>query len=425
MCLSLGLGLAACGGPDATSRNDWQVVHDTIGDTIVVRTVSGSIWGDTADLVPEVRIGVFEGPDEYMFGNIRSLAVAPDGCIYVYDSHARQLRKYAPDGTYTATFGGEGGGPGEYRQPDGGLAVLPDGRVVLRDPGNARLSVYSPEGDYRDSWRIPIPFNTDRKLYTDRAGNTYTLTLLDLDRTDWTYTFALLRYGPDGSPGDTLAVPHFDFERSQLIAQYIGESGNPVIAALENVPFTPTESWAYSPLGYFVGGVATRYALYLYKAPDRVLRIERVNWQPVPVLVDEREERERIVTAIMRQAKPDWRWNSDPIPDTKPPYRGLYVGARGRIWIRLHQQAENIAQKELKSQRPAPGEVPERTWIEPIAFDVFEPDGRYLGMVRAPSGFSRYPHPVFRGDTVWATVRDEFDVPYVVRFHIQHADGET
>ncbi len=390
-----------------------------------MRTVSGSVWGGTAELVADVTIGVFEGPDEYMFGNIRSLAVAPDGCIYVFDRHAQELRKYGPDGSYVTKFGRAGGGPGEYSRPDGGLAVLPDGRVVLRDPGNARLSVYSPDGDYLDGWRIPIPFNTDRRLYTDKAGNTYTVTLLDLDRTDWSYTFGLLRYGPDGSLSDTLGVPHFDFERSQLIARTIGESGNPVIADLRDVPFTPTESWAYSPLGHFVGGVATRYAFYLYKAPDRVLRIERVNWQPVPVLADEREERERIVTAIMRQAKPDWRWNSDPIPDAKPPYRGLYVGARGRIWVRLHQQAERIAQQEATSHKPSPSEVPDPTWIEPIAFDVFEPDGRYLGMVRAPDGFALHPHPFMRGDTVWAVVKDELDVPYIVRFHVERGAAEA
>jgi hypothetical protein len=36
-------------------------VTDTIGDTIVVRTVSGSVWGGPAELAEELRIGVFEG----------------------------------------------------------------------------------------------------------------------------------------------------------------------------------------------------------------------------------------------------------------------------------------------------------------------------------------------------------------------------
>ncbi|KPK78429.1 MAG: hypothetical protein AMS25_15410, partial [Gemmatimonas sp. SM23_52] len=97
--------LSACGRTAQPARHDWQVAYDTIGDTLVVRTFAGSVWGDTADLVADLSIGQFEGPDEYMFGQVRSLAVAPDGAIYLFDSHAKELRKYGPDGAYLGTFG--------------------------------------------------------------------------------------------------------------------------------------------------------------------------------------------------------------------------------------------------------------------------------------------------------------------------------
>jgi len=125
------------------------------------------------------------------------------------------------------------------------------------------------------------------------------------------------------------------------------------------------------------------------------------------------------MTAALRRTQPNWRWNGPPIPDTKPPYAAFYVGAHGRIWVRLHQDSYQIEPTVPESEL-APGEVPERTWREPVAFDVFEPNGRYLGMVRAPRGFSTYPTPVIRGDTVWAVVRDELDVPYITRSHIEH-----
>jgi hypothetical protein len=51
-----------------------------------------------------------------------------------------------------------------------------------------------------------------------------------------------------------------------------------------------------------------------------------------------------------------------------------------------------------------------------VVFDVFEPDGRYLGSVTTPSGFLVFPEPVFRGDTVWAAVEDDDGVRYVRRF---------
>jgi len=325
-CLSsiaaLSLSLVACGGSDRSGGHEWQAVHDTIGDTIVIRTVAGSIRGDTAELVADVTIGQFDGPDEYMFGDIRSLAAAPDGSIYLFDSHVPALRKYAPDGTYLATFGREGGGPGEYKQPDGGLAVLPDGRVLLRDPGNTRISVYSPDGEYLEGWRTRGSLRSSGRLYSDKDGNSYTPILINpvADVMDW--QLGLVQYHPDGSPGETLPAPNFDYKPSDLIAQgtEMGESTN---TSVNSVPFTPSVVWVFSPLGCMVAGLSTSHALNLYTAPDHVLRIERADWDPIPVLSEEKAEHVAITTAEMRQTQPDWRWNGDPIPDTKPPYRGL------------------------------------------------------------------------------------------------------
>ncbi len=66
-----GIFTSACSsGGQGSAASDWVAVYDTIGDTIVVRTVSGSLWKDTAQLVPEISIGVFDGPEEYIFGQV-------------------------------------------------------------------------------------------------------------------------------------------------------------------------------------------------------------------------------------------------------------------------------------------------------------------------------------------------------------------
>ena len=188
---------------------------------------------------------------------------------------------------------------------------------------------------------------------------------------------------------------------------------------MNSVPFTPDQEWTFSPLGYMVGALSTHYAVDLFVAPDRVLRIERANWEPVPVLPAEKAEREARATASMRYTQPNWKWNGPPIPDTKPPYSGVIVGQRGRIWVRLHQEAYQIEDDTDPVERE-PNAMPPQTWFEPVAFDVFEPDGRYLGMVRGPEGFATWPYPVMRGDTVWAVQEDELEVQYIVRFIITH-----
>ena len=50
-------------------------------------------------------------------------------------------------------------------------------------------------------------------------------------------------------------------------------------------------------------------------------------------------------------------------------------------------------------------------------FDVFEPDGAYLGEVRVPP---RTNPLVFQRDRVWGLQSGEFGETYVVRFRLSH-----
>ena len=118
----------------------------------------------------------------------------------------------------------------------------------------------------------------------------------------------------------------------------------------------------------------------------------------------------------MRRLDPSWRWNGPPIPPTKPVLRALYAGKDGRIWARLYQPGERLPDDELE---PGPdGLPPVAQFREPVVFDVFEKDGRYLGRVASPARFSTRPRPIFRGGHVRSTERDELGVQYVVRYRI-------
>ena len=98
-----------------------------------------------------------------------------------------------------------------------------------------------------------------------------------------------------------------------------------------------------------------------------------------------------------------------PVPATKPFYRGLYPGERGRVWVRRYVKAEKI---DTPPVEPDPSRPPPITWREPTVFDVFDSDGIYLGEVRAPP---RTSMQVFRGDTIWGIRLGELDEPYLIR----------
>jgi hypothetical protein len=130
------------------------VERTIVGDTTIVRTLAGSVRGDSVSVVEELRIGVLEGPEEYQFAGLLDLAVDATGGTYVFDSQIPALR-YDAQGTYVRTLGRGGRGPGEYGNTSLGLAVRrTDGRLVMRDPRNSRINVYEPDGTPSDSWRV-------------------------------------------------------------------------------------------------------------------------------------------------------------------------------------------------------------------------------------------------------------------------------
>lgn len=408
-CIAAGcIALGGCSdGGAGTSAGAWRAERDTLGDTVVVRTVSGSLRAP-ARLVATMSIGAADGDDEaYLLGNMRAIAVAADGSVYISDA-GPVLRKYGPDGRSLRMIGRSGGGPGEYRSPDGGLAVLADGRVAIRDPGNGRISVFSADGAPEAAWRIAGGFNTGRRLYVDTAGNLRTMVITDPGTGPGDWKMGLAKFGPDGTPGDSMPAPEWQYEPAVISGQDKNSSN------YEDVAFSPRAHWTFSPLGYYVGGLSSAYRIDLFRTGAPVLRIERAA-KPIPVAAAEAADHRRAATENMRRNFPGWTWNGPDIPSTKPPFRALFAGDDGRVWVLLSRPG--IESTDEVAETTA-NRFSEPAWSEPVAFDVFEADGRYLGEVSAPQGFLRYPEPVFRGDTVWAAIEDADGVRYVKRLQV-------
>jgi hypothetical protein len=208
-----------------------------------------------------------------------------------------------------------------------------------------------------------------------------------------------LEYIGDAGAGDTLVSPTWNVTEANI------SGSNKNSTNISSVPFTAEAKWTFSPLGYFVGGANNRYRFALYRAGSPLV-IER-DVDPVPVQSAEASAEKERLTRQFRENFPGWSWNGPDIPGTKPPFKEIYAGDDGRLWVQLSQPGH-----PEEADDPADPAV----WKEPIVFDVFEPDGRYLGQVAAPEGFQQYPSPVFRGDTVWAGFEDADGVRYVKRY---------
>lgn len=392
--------LGSCRGTEDHRLGTWVAERDTIGDTVIVRTVSGSVWGVPRAMREDLHIGVLEGREELMFGGIQELAVDAAGGIYVFDGKVPALRYFDSTGAYVRTVGGKGAGPGEYQDAVLGLAVRRDGRIVLRDPRNGRLTVYEPDGTPAMHWPVSSGLFTANAMVLDTADHAYLKILLSPPERNKPWRIGLLHLDDQGQLVDTI--------------------GDPVIAGAPEGTggtFRPSVVWAWSPLGYMVVGVNDAYHFEVRPPNGPVTRIERTT-PTVDVLPEEHAELEAVNEWYRKYQGQFMTSDIPPVPRTKPPYRGFLIGQDGRIWVRRHVTAE---QSEVEALEATPDRPPSRSWIEPVVYDVFEPEGTYLGEVRIPKGTSLM---LTRGETAWGTRTGESGEIYVVRLRIAPLEGD-
>ena len=306
------------------------------------------------------------------------------------------------------TLGGRGEGPGEFGYAEA-IALLPDGRLAVRDSRSQRISVFGPSPGQTDQWGFDAGnFGANHPLRTDTQGRTYLITR-DLSSTDWVMHIIVL--GPDGTHLDTLPEPSSPYEPPVVVAEGEVEGG---YATYRNpVPFAPSFQWTIHPSGHFVTGLPADYRIELARG-DGILRIERTT-DPAPVHDDEGAQRRDNLERRLQSNIPGWTWDGPPIPEHKPFYQELLAGRDGRIWVRLWTEAHRVENEDHDPDDPRSAPV---SWVEPVRYDVFEPDGTYLGVVVPPDEFTPYVHPVFDGDHVWGVTRDELGVQRVVRYRI-------
>ena len=185
--------IGACSGESVPVGESWVVERESVGDTLVVRTISGSVWGESVEMVEDFSIGALDGPEELLFTWIGAIAVDRHGGIYVFDWQVPALRYFDADGRYVRTLGREGSGPGEYgpwsnmffqfhqlpgQQREltaitGALTVRQDGMVLLADLNNVRLNLYRADGSYSKQWSMPGGIYSRQGIAVDTAGRTY------------------------------------------------------------------------------------------------------------------------------------------------------------------------------------------------------------------------------------------------------------
>ncbi len=98
--------------------------------------------------------------------------VAPNGEIYVVESHdlsRSRITKWAADGAYLETWGEQGYGPKQFRDPHA-LAMDSQGRIFVGDRSNNRIQIFDQNGTFLAVW---TQFGRPSGIYIDRNDVIY------------------------------------------------------------------------------------------------------------------------------------------------------------------------------------------------------------------------------------------------------------
>jgi sugar lactone lactonase YvrE len=122
------------------------------------------------------------GDGEDTFNQPNSVAIAPNGDIFISDGHnpgrgnARVL-KFTGDGKFIKQWGGHGSAPGQFEVPHA-LAFDSRGRLFVADRGNNRIQIFDQEGKFLAEWK---QFSRPSGIFIDKNDVIY---VTDSESTD-------------------------------------------------------------------------------------------------------------------------------------------------------------------------------------------------------------------------------------------------
>jgi|GEM_PF-697689 len=393
---------------------------------------------DLQSLVPveDLRIGSAEDPD-LGFSRISAVDVDRDGQIYVLESLDMQIRVYGSAGQPLRRIGRRGEGPGEFESVHR-FGVLGDTVWVVEPQGAGlvtRITLFNREGEVLSTGRaegLEIPFSDRTGILIPRhmRSDGHLVTSFYAHRFD--------REGRDEAL-DTAAVPRVLFDATGAVVDTIGWDPHPspnrvpppgrrgpelrriqIRGREVLVPPAPFDWPEWFPLADGQVVLDTPYADTAQPSTFTVTRIglsgdtvyhRTFNYRPAAYTSADLD------SIASRNARlgggaiyyPDGR--IDPPPDEVEAIAGAMRAAMDFPEFRLPVHDGWLSNEgALWLLRESDVGSPTSRWI------VLDVEGMPRGELELPSSV----RPLWaRGDTLWASVPDELDVPWLVRYRLQ------
>jgi hypothetical protein len=398
----------ACRGGNADAWGG--AVADSAGVTIVTNPAAG-LWqaGDEWVVREDLAIGQVEGDPGYLFGSIAGVCVSSAGDVLVVDRQAATIRVFDRDGVLVRTLGGPGAGPGELSNTLVGCWVGPGDTVAVPDLGLYRVNRYALDGGVVGS----VPFDIE-------AGIPIRWSMRPDGRLVAQLRFGLLDPSQLGLPDILLAQAPDGALEDSILGLPAGEViGLPSVRPRYTM-LAPQPTWALGDDGsvWVYGG--RDYRIVRYERGGSPTRIVSRVIQPKPVSELDRS----IIATRLEQTFPAPLianvLGGINFAATFPFVFALAVGPEGTLWAQRFRPPSSVRPGMLDALDFGPRD-PE-VFLADVTLrlgapdsDVFDREGRYLGVVTLPEGFEALQ---FDGDAIYGAWRDAATVEYVKRLRL-------
>lgn len=391
--------LTACGGDAGSGGEEWGgSVRDSAGVMIVTNPEVG-LWGGEAawSVVEEYRVGGMAAETEAQFGAVVGLDLDAAGNVYVADQQASTIRVFSPEGAFVRTIGSAGQGPGEIGAALAAVFVVGD-EVWAADVLNQRVNRYDLAGASLGS--LPLDFTKGAPIRWDEiAGDRVLVQLRNvaaLSTGEAGGGDPLVFLGEEG--GDTLAV----LPEGMSLRM---EGGVPQIRIFEAEPV-----WDASADGRLTMAVNSGFRVEVRRPDGSLERVVTRPFTPRPVAESDRQVLLDGLRDVMAdQGAPpqavELFLGQATFADHYPAFAQVLAGPAETLWMQRLVTPQEMAETGTFDLQNFGSD----DW------DVFDAEGRYLGVMSMPERFT--PLRV-DGDTFWGVQRDELDVPSVVRYRL-------
>lgn len=388
--LLLTAGCASDGGRDMVMTRDTVITHE--GSDVDVQIVESAaeltdIPAWRVDAAPEMNIGALDAPQQVALFRVTGAYRLADGRVAVADGGSSEIKVFASDGALAQTIGGQGDGPGEFRQMTF-FGRLPGDSLAVWDMGQARLTVFTPAGERARDIRIGATPESPQSSVIGMFGDG---TLLSR---------GFVNLGgrvPDG------------LERNETEALHLAADGT-LLDSIGSVTGSETFFRAFDggfsfytpPFGRTTEVIAAGSRLYIADSERPEIRVltpdgtpvRLVRWEQRPreiTAADLDRAREAALESVSADRRPDIErmYAGMPTREAMPAFSRVRVDRDGGMWVQLYRTEWDEGMS---------------TWL------VFDDGGSLSASIDLPAEFT----PTDIGDDwILGLERDALDIEFV------------